>query len=260
MDKYFAPISKPQFVGSAKADAVLAPLDDGYLTQGYIADSTGNIRFGSVCMVIDGTNRVKAGVADSMAKVAGVAVFNPATAQNRPSYSDGFIAEMPVDMLTDGYCWYHYEGIGRITREYKVYADNNTGTVTFSSTAVADATLIKWIKIALVDEKKKRVLVKVDVFSEDGAGGGDDTVAQWAIEGTSDKVPMNKVAGLSDNGTYTEVGEHDNEGVILHGNAVYLGEPTDSKDNMLVTKDLIDAINTELDSLDARISALEDKG
>lgn len=258
MDKYFAPMNKPQFVGNARTDAVLVPLDDGYLTQGYIADSTGNIRFGAVCMVINGTNKVKAGVADSMAKVAGVAVFNPATAQNRPSYGDGYIAEMPVDILSDGYCWYHTTK--PITREYGVYAYNSTGIVTFSETAVTGATLIKWMKIALIDEKKKRVLVKVDVYAEEGAGGGDDTVAQWAIEGTSDKIPMNKVTGLSDNGTYTEVGEHDDEGVILHGNAAYLGEPTESKDNMLVTKDLLDAINTELDSLDARIKALEDKG
>lgn len=159
-------ISKPLFSGSAKISGQIMEVDTNGLTYGFLADpavGTG-VPFGVVVQKGASANLVKAGVSAIATNNYGISVFAPAIAQSRPASPDGYIAGMPVNVMCDGYLWFYPEaGATGITRASNVIAKDATGVISFGASAGSGETVITWAKVVLVDERNKRVLVKVDI-------------------------------------------------------------------------------------------------
>ena len=254
MERNFPIFTQPTFTGNMKIQGQVVPLDDGYLTHGFIAGAT--VPFGSVVRNV-GDNKVVGGVPQTTDEVCGIAIFDQAIANDHPAYHNSYLEKMPMTVLMQGFAWFYPDNVLLINRDYGVYAKDATGEIVFSNVDVADATLLNWIKIGIVDERKKRVLVLVDIYcASDGAGGGiAGSIAPWAENGSTMKIPMAKLTGLSENATTFYVGLHDNLACVLHGNSAYIGEPSDSGDNEIITKSEVDILKADYDKKIADLTA-----
>mgnify|MGYP007088306514 CR=1 FL=1 len=159
------PITKPLFSGNVKAQGLLMEIDTNGLQYGFIVDpASTSIPFGAVVQKGASDNLVKAGVSATATNNYGIAVYSEAISTSRPASSDVYLAGMPINVLLDGYMWFYPENMAGVTRASKVLADNATGAISFGAQATEDVnTALTWAKVVLVDEKKTRVLVKVDV-------------------------------------------------------------------------------------------------
>lgn len=159
-------ISKPLFSGSAKVSGQIMEVDTNGLTYGFLADPavTDGVPFGVVVQKGASVNLVKPGVATTATDNYGISVFSPAIAQSRPASPKGYLAGMPANVMCDGYMWFYPEnGASGVTRASKVIATNTTGEIKFGASAGVGETALSWAKVILVDERNKRVLVKVDI-------------------------------------------------------------------------------------------------
>lgn len=89
----------------------------------------------------------------------GIAVYSPSISKGRPCGNDRYISQMPCAVLMEGFLWFYPDNTDQLTRASKVYADADTGEISFGAGGVE----LNWAKIVLIDEKQKRVLVKVDI-------------------------------------------------------------------------------------------------
>ena len=243
MEYTINPFEKPVIKGSEKISGLLSPNAEGYLASGYVA--SGDIPFGAVCKEVANSNKAEVGVPALLSQVAGVAIYDQATASDRPQLANSYRDRMQCNILYKGFCWYYLKDATTVSKASKVFANTNTGAVGFGSTVPKDCTEIKWIKIAKVDESKKGVLVYVNIYCECGMGGGGDepVVADWAYEGSTAKIPQSKLDGYT--ATKLSLGTDGTTQVIeLLCNDAYIGDKTDSGDNIIVTRDYLDSYPT----------------
>lgn len=243
MEYTINPFEKPVIKGSEKISGLLSPNAEGYLASGYVA--SGDIPFGAVCKEVANSNKAEVGVPALLSQVAGVAIYDQATASDRPQLANSYRDRMQCNILYKGFCWYYLKDATTVSKASKVFANTNTGAVGFGSTVPKDCTEIKWIKIAKVDESKKGVLVYVNIYCECGMGGGGDepVVADWAYEGSTAKIPQSKLDGYT--ATKMSLGTDGTTQVIeLLCNDAYIGDKTDSGDNIIVTRDYLDSYPT----------------
>lgn len=155
-------IGNPLFSGNLKVQGQPMEVDTNGLHYGFIVDKGQNIPFGVVVQKGTSDNLVKVGVSDTATDNYGIACFSDAIATNRPAMQ-AYYEGMPIDVMLDGYLWFYPESMAGITRASKAIATKATGAIAFKDSASATEAELTWAKIVLIDENKKRVLVRVDV-------------------------------------------------------------------------------------------------
>lgn len=157
-------IPSPLFKGNLKVQGLAMETDKYGVHYGFIVDpASTDIGFGCVVQKGAGDNLVKAGASATAGAVYGISCYSDAIATNRPASNSKYIAGMPIDVMLDGYLWFYPTTTTGVSKTSKVLGNLTTGEVTFGDSATSGTNVeLTWCKVVLVDEGKKRVLVRVD--------------------------------------------------------------------------------------------------
>lgn len=178
----------PKFTGNLKPSGVPMQLKGNSAIYGLIVDEEApSVRFGHVVSIANHPNSVMEGISDIGAEIMGIAVYSQAIAQLSPCGNDRYLSQMPCAVLMDGFAWFYPQNIDQITRVSKVFADIETGEISFG----AGSFELNWMKVVLKDEKNKRVLVKVDISKTTN----EVDIDKYSIHGLFGKSNMNVTFG-----------------------------------------------------------------
>lgn len=157
-------IMNPTFKGNISPSGVPMEVKSRNIVYGFIADpAEGSIPYGAIVSKGSADNLVRKGLANADSDIYGVAIYSDSISANRPALSNCYMAGMPIDVLLDGYLWYYMESLEGVGRASKVYANKATGEIYIGDDTLSDSWVeVSWIAVSLVDEKKERVLLRID--------------------------------------------------------------------------------------------------